>query len=97
MTPSVVILVIDGIGILVDELKRDPPVATHRHGPRSPAVAAELMKFQPGECHVSWRGRSGLPTQNQTQPLSVFSPGCRPWNRMRITPPTPCAGLPGRN
>ena len=29
--PSVIVLVIDGIRIFIDELERDPPVAAHRH------------------------------------------------------------------
>ena len=49
---SVVILIVDQLGVLAGETKRDPPITAHLNGPRSLASALKLVQLETRQSKV---------------------------------------------
>jgi len=71
-TSLVIVLVINGISILANKPKRDPPVPADRYGPGTLSVTFERMKVSSRKCHIPWGGCSTQTTQYEAKPFSVF-------------------------
>jgi len=66
---SVIVLVIDQVGISSDKDKRNSPISTHPNRPCALTVALEWMQYQSGQSHVL-RLRCGAQLR-QNQPQSI--------------------------